>query len=543
MAKNKILQFHKIISLHISIIFFVSGCASVQQPNGGPKDTQAPKVTKEVPGNLTKNFKSERIEIQFNEFVKLNNEFSEISISPAVDEMPIFKARKNILDIKFDKPLEERTTYTINFGKSIGDVNENNLLKNYTYVFSTGDQIDSLSISGTVSNSLTKEKLKDATVFILPVSRDSIFGKKRANIFTTTDSSGNFELKNLREDKYLLYALLEQSGDRIYNSPEEEIGFIKDTLNLNKNIKDLTIEVFKEQPDIFRVLDKKIENDGRILVAFNLALKNPSLEIIEPKGLNSEKTTEFSSKMDSAIIWLPNLTFDSLKVSLSDQGKAIDTISIYRNKKDTYKRAVSVSDNMPAAKLKPGTNPQLIFTSPLASFDQSKITLLLDSSAVKTFQIVKDSTSSRRYVMKNSWKQGKEYDLKLAEGAFSDIYGNKSKVYSRKFTVDTEENYGNIAIEITVPDTSKTYVIQWLNEQNVLLRKDVITKNTVLNYNRYPTAKYKIRVVYDANKNGLWDTGSIKLKLQPEKVWNFDKVLTLRPNWDLEEKLIIPPLE
>ena len=542
MAKNRSLQIHSIIVVLISLIFLLNGCASVQQPNGGPKDTQSPKVVKEIPVNLTRNFSAEKIQIQFNEFVKLNSEFSEISISPALDNMPVFKAKKNTVDIKFNKPLEKNTTYTINFGKAIADVNENNLLKNYTYVFSTGNQIDSLSISGLVSSSLTKENLKEATVFILPVKQDSIFGKKRANIFTTTDSAGNFQLKNLREDKYFLYALNEQSGDRIYNSPSEEIGFLSDTLTLNKNISNLIIEVFKEQPELFKVNDKKIENDGRIILSFNKSLLKPSLEIIEPKSLNTQKTVEFSSKKDSALIWLPTLIFDSLKVSISDQGKPIATINLFRNKKDTYKRSISVVDNFPSGKIKPGENIELTFSSPTNSFDQSKIKLLLDSNEVRNLQVIKDTFSIRKYILKGPWRTGKNYEIKLVEKAFKDIYGNESKAYLRPFSIDSEENYGNIAISVTVPDSSKSYVVEWLTEQSTLLRKDVLTKSSVLNYLRYPTAKYRIRVIYDANKNGIWDTGNVKLRLQPEKVWNFDKILTLRPNWDLEEKMLIPPL-
>ena len=103
----------------LTLILLIVGCASMQQPSGGPKDTQAPKVVKATPKNLTTRFSQKNIQIQFNEFIKLSNEFTEISISPAMDKMPIFKARKQILDIKFDQPLDSNTTYTINFGKAI----------------------------------------------------------------------------------------------------------------------------------------------------------------------------------------------------------------------------------------------------------------------------------------------------------------------------------------------------------------------------------------------------------------------------------------
>src|SRR5687767_1268713 len=240
MGKFQRVEFQSIL---LALILTLTACASMQQPSGGPKDTQPPKIVKTTPKNLSTQFKSKTIEIEFDEFVKLTNEFTEISISPATEKMPIFKAKKELLEIKFDEALDSNTTYTINFGKAVVDVNEGNILKNYSYVFSTGNKIDSLSISGRVKNSLSKDSLGDATVFILPVKQDTLFGKKRASIFTSTDSAGNFTLQNLRENDYFIYALKEESADRVYNSPDEEIGFIADTIHLDKNLSGLVLNV------------------------------------------------------------------------------------------------------------------------------------------------------------------------------------------------------------------------------------------------------------------------------------------------------------
>ena len=239
MAKIKKTIFLAFPGLVFLYSLFLISCASVQSPTGGPRDTIQPVIVKEIPKNLTRNFTGSEIEIEFDEFVKLSNEFTEISVSPAMDILPVYKSKKEILQISFEEALQKNTTYTINFGKAIADVNESNILKNYSYVFSTGDQIDSLSISGKVINSLTKQKLKDVTVFILPISQDSLFGKKKASFFTTTDTSGSFKLSNLREDKYRIYALSEQGGDRIYNGNSEEIGFLNQAINLNKDTSNI----------------------------------------------------------------------------------------------------------------------------------------------------------------------------------------------------------------------------------------------------------------------------------------------------------------
>jgi hypothetical protein len=517
-----------------------SSCASVQSPTGGPRDTIAPKIVSESPKNLTRNFAAKEIQIEFDEFIQLTNEFTEISLSPAVDILPEFKAKKRNLVIKFSEPLEENTTYTINFGKAITDVNESNKLINYTYVFATGDQIDSLSLSGTVTNSLTKEKLKDVTVFILPTRQDSLFGKKRASFFTTTDTSGAFSLKNLREDTYRIYALNEQGGgDRIYNGQNEEIGFLKDSILLNRNIENIQLEVFKAVPVNFSVAERKIESDGRILLTFNKALLKPSVNIIEPSDLNMLKTAEISNTQDTALIWLPDLTFDSLKVSVSDGETPLDTITLRRSKKDVYNRTVLVTDNIPGSKLRPKTDPILTMTSPIASADESQITLLEDSVNVK-YQLNKQKGSNRLYSLKYPWKLEKEYILRVNENAFTDTYGNKSKLYIKRFNLDTEDNYGNISINVTVPDTLQSYIIQWMGDRETIFREDVISKTTTINYLTYPTAKYRVRVIYDVNNNGIWDTGNVINRQQPEKTWTFEKILSLRPNWDLEEPMVIP---
>ena len=540
MPKNKNSLIFSICIVLFWVVLFVSGCASMQSPTGGPKDSIPPSVIEENPKNFTKNFTAQKIEIEFSEFVKLTNEYTEVSISPAMDIPPEFRSKKENLEIEFKQQLEKNTTYSINFGKAIADVNESNILKNYSYVFSTGNEIDSLSISGRVINSLTKEKLKEVTVFILPVNQDTLFGKKKASVFNITDTAGTFKLSNLRENTYRLYALLEQGGDRIYNSESEEIGFLSNPLKLTKDTSGIILQVFKEYPSSFTIKDRRIEGDGRITLTFNKPVPEPSISIIEPSNLDTSKTVEFSLKRDSATIWLPELNFDTIDVAVNSAGKALDTVTLRRSKRDTYVKSLVASDNLTGNKIRPGSELILKFTSPIQSYQESQITLLEDSTITKGYQIVKSQNSLRTYSLKYPWKTKKQYTLKLAENAFTDILGTKSKLYNKKFELDVEDNYGSISINVSVPDTSKSYLIQWLNERKEIIKQNSIKKNTVLNYIRYPTAKYFIRVIYDVNNNGEWDTGNLKEGRQPEKSWNFEKTIALRPNWDLEENITIP---
>src|SRR5690606_268701 len=135
----------------------------------------------------------------------------------------------------------------------------------------------SLTITGTVTNTLSKKPVLDATVFIIPISQDSIFGKRRANIFTTTDSSGNFSLKYLRPDTYRVYALKEEGGDRVYNSPNEEIAFLSAPLVFTKDTTGIKLELFRQEAGRFRIVDRKIEKDGKIVYMFNQKLSKPGI--------------------------------------------------------------------------------------------------------------------------------------------------------------------------------------------------------------------------------------------------------------------------
>ena len=199
MGLNKKTAFLREKFVPFVVALFLFGCASMQKPQGGPRDRTPPKLLKATPENMTRNFKAKQIRLDFDEYFNLKNPFQEISISPAPEKLPTYTKSKKSIIVDFKDSLQKNTTYVINFGKAIADVNEGNILTNFTYVFSTGAHIDSLSVSGSVKNSLTQEKDKDVTVMLFPLNRDTLFGKKKPSIYATTDSSGNFTLNNLHE--------------------------------------------------------------------------------------------------------------------------------------------------------------------------------------------------------------------------------------------------------------------------------------------------------------------------------------------------------
>ncbi len=523
----------------VMLAWLLAACASIQSPTGGPKDMEAPKVVQENPKNLSTKFKSEKIELEFDEFIKLNNAFTEISISPALENPLDVQAKKEKLEIKIGEALAPNTTYTINFGKGVGDVNENNLLKNYNYVFSTGETLDSLSVSGKVIDALTNEVMKEATVFLFPVEQDSLLGKKKPSIYTLTDTAGNFKLNNLRAQAYRIYALKETSADRIYNEAIDEIGFVDSAIRLNKNISGLKLKVFKEEPGKVKVLEKKMEGDGTILLSLNRGVKGLKLKELNTNYLTNSKT-EFNLRGDSAKIWLANLDFDSLRVSINDQEKEIEQVSIYRNKRETFNRTPVIRDNATNGKLRPDRGFEINLSMPVTASDLTKVNLKADSVELAGWSLVKVLDSDRKYRLNYALKPGKKYTIGFQDGAFTGISGSKSKAYGKAFTVEDLENFGNLSVLVSPGDSGKQYVLQLLSESKTVLREEGVSGEKTISYNTYPVGKYTLRFVLDENRNGKWDTGNLKNNKQPEKTWNYEKVITLRANWDLEEKITIP---
>lgn len=523
----------------LMVIAVISACASLQQPQGGPKDTDAPKVLQEVPKNLSRNFNGNKIEITFDEFFKLSNEYTEITISPETETLPNFKIKQKTLEINFKDSLEKNTTYSINFGKAIQDVNESNILKNYSFVFSTGPKLDSLSIGGQVINTIDNKPVLDATVLLYPINKDTLFGKKKPSIYTVTDSSGNFKLKNLREDSYQIYALKETSGDRIYNSPNEDIAFIKEAIQLNKDTNNLLLKLFKQEPTEFRIVDRKIENDGKISAYFNQKLEKPSITFTGP-FIPEKPIINFSNKGDTLNLYLRKLDFDSLKIVINDRDQVLDTLTLRRSIKDEYKRVILFSNNLSAGKIVPGRSLQITFNQPIESLNTNLIEIREDTIPKQGFTIKKVENSYFTYQIDYPWKVKKRYSLQLKEGAAKDIYDTENKALKLDFELDEVENYGNLSLNVIKADSTRNYVLQVLTEKNILFKEFVVTKNEIFNIVNIPINKYKIKVIEDSNNNRKFDSGNVYLKIQPEKSWLWDKEIITRANWDREEKIEIP---
>ncbi|MGI4751095.1 MAG: Ig-like domain-containing domain [Janthinobacterium lividum] len=520
----------------------VFGCASVQKPQGGPRDKTPPKLLSATPANKTKNFKAKEIVLNFDEYFKLNNQYQEITVSPNQEKQPEYHIKQKSLVISLKDSLQKNTTYVFSFGKAIGDVNENNILKNFNYVFTTGNDIDSLTISGKVVNSETQEPEKEVTVFIFTEKQDSLlFGKKKPSYYSITDTAGNFKISNLHANTYKIYALKEVSANRIYDNDNELIGILPKNIQLNKDISGIKLELFKAVPRKFRIVERKIDPDGKLFYSFNKGIYQPEIRILQNDALDKQKIVEFNKDADTARVYLRDMNFDSVKVAFLSAGKPLDTVVLRRGKRDTYKRNLSITNNS-GGLLKPKTPLRLTANFPIESTNEAQIVLNEDSVPKYGFSLEKDTSNLKNYTLIYPWKAGKHYDVLLNEGTFIDIFGNKNRKSTISFQLNKEENYGTMIFTVNVPDPTKNYLLELMTAEKKVIKTIPIRQSGKVTFNDYSIGKYRLRIIYDLNKNGKWDTGDLKKRTLPEPVWYYNKEISLRANWEMNETIDIPKL-
>ncbi len=215
----------------IALLVLSYGCAQQGSPTGGPKDEDPPVVLRTEPSNYSTNFDVNRITITFDEYLDMANFTQELVVSPPMEEKPEIRLRNKILIIEFEEELKEDATYTFNFGEGIRDLNEKNVLLNYEYVFATGNELDSLSVKGTLKNAydLTVPE-GPINVMLYEALEDSIPLKQIPYYVGRTDKEGNFAVNNLKTGTYKLFALKDGNNNFLFDLPNEKIAYLDSAL-------------------------------------------------------------------------------------------------------------------------------------------------------------------------------------------------------------------------------------------------------------------------------------------------------------------------
>lgn len=216
----------KYIHLLAAIIaLLTTACARPGTPDGGPFDEEPPRVVGAVPAEGAVGANPKTIEIQFNEFVKLDNATEKVVISPPQLNMPEISAEGRKIKVKLIDSLKENTTYSIDFGDAILDNNEGNPLGRYTYTFSTGDSISAMEISGKVLNAFDLEPIKGILVGLHSDTTAAAFTSKPFDRMARTNGCGEFTIKGIAPGHYRVYALQDADGDYAFSQKSEKLAF------------------------------------------------------------------------------------------------------------------------------------------------------------------------------------------------------------------------------------------------------------------------------------------------------------------------------
>lgn len=600
---SNLLLFQKIpikgLLFYLSIVFsyylLVTSCAQIGSPTGGAKDTLAPVFMHSSPANGARNYTKKKIAIEFDEYVQVKNASQSVMVSPPLKEKPKFGLRGKSIVIDLNNEPKSNTTYTIDFGNSIQDLNESNPIPSFQFVFSTGESIDSMTISGKLLNAFDLKPVPDAFVMLYENFSDSTPIKVQPDFVSKSQKNGEFFIRNIRSGNYHIFALLDANSNLLFDQPSESIAFLdsvlipdaqiveksdtihslKDTIHQIKVIKRLenyytpdSVNIMMFQEDFKKqfILSSQRNERNKCTFIFNKPTEN-KFSIENAKKLNPEQfKLERNATGDTITYWLADtllaktdtVTFHFRYHALDSLLKPmvkIDTVNVkYSPKKETKDKKKEADNDKKEAKILPvSTNldrntaleleSNIIITSelPLASFDQSKIqfSTMIDNNTEKPmkFKITQDTLNIRRYTLSTNWVEGTSYKFVVDSAAMSDMYGRANNKINISLRTQREDSYGIIKLELASNYQNCNLIVQLLTETDALVKQVIIenfNESKSLEMKHIKPAKYKMKLIVDKNKSGKWDTGKYLQGLQPESVFYFQEKIIIKANWDTE---------
>ncbi len=353
----------KDIFLYALLLVLPVACASIGSPDGGPYDEEPPVLVKSTPGINATGVDNGKVEIVFDENIKLQNAFEKVVVSPPQMQMPEIRYNGKKVTVELFDSLLPNTTYSIDFNDAVVDNNEGNPYENFAYVFSTGDVVDTLAVSGTVLNAEDLEPIKGIVVGLHSCLDDSAFTKRAFERVSRTDSKGRFTIKGIAPGKYRVYALADANQNYLFDQKSEKIAFMdtyvspfateairqdtiwRDTLTIDSimDVKytrfqpdDLVLRAFAEEMNVQYLVKNPRDEHHK----FTLFFAAPNEELPSIKGLgfdiDGKYQLESSQKMDTLIYWLnDSMLFRNDTLKLSVTYKVSDSLGMMIDRIDT----------------------------------------------------------------------------------------------------------------------------------------------------------------------------------------------------------------
>ena len=576
---------HIVASVLIPMVMVYS-CANMGMPKGGPKDKTPPVIVKSIPEFNQLNFKDNKIRITFNEFVTTDGINDKFVVSPPTTKKPIFRTKGKTFIVDLNEKLHPNTTYSLDFKDGISDNNEGNKYKNLRMAFSTGPELDTLRIVGFVRDAFTLEPAQNCYILLFRGTSDTLIHKARPDFIGKTNSQGFFAVTNLPATSYQIFAMSDIDNNLKYTAGVDSIAFLDKRITPSAEFQPKRDTVvtgadtlvvlgktrFYPDPINFSLffekgfdlsLDKYTRPTRKTIDLTFTASTADTFNIetlnVHPKG--KWNLIEKSKKSDTLRVWITDsLVYkrDTLSLKLSYLQK--DSLGAFYTKKDTIKlylledQANKQEKNKRRERRKIETEPinvplssnignafdpyrdiRIESPEPIFSFDSSKVKLYVkkDTSFVRISPRIKpDTTHLRRYQISYPWDFGTNYRLTIDSTALHTIYGLHGKDLKVDFKTQEEEHYGKIIYSIQ--NVKGPTIIQILenNKEETVVKSVRIDKDQEITIPFLEPKKYLMKAIFDRNNNGVWDSGNLKDKSEPEEVCYYLSVIKVRSNWD-----------
>jgi hypothetical protein len=579
----------------IFLVFLLLRCAHPISPPGGPKDKQPPQVLETRPENGSARFTGNKFTIVFDEFISLENIAEEGLISPPVEKQPDFKVKGKSLVVKFHEDLMPNTTYSVYFGNAIVDITEKNPLSNYTYIFSTGDRVDSLSMGGEVIDAFNLEPVEHAFVMLYKNNNDTLpFDSLplavRPYYLSKTDKNGKFMFHGLADEKYMLFALNDMNRNYIFDQPGEGVAFLDslvspqyiqpaevDTLavdstlllpadsltiiiadtsllpadsleieDLNGALPNYTLRMFIHKDTVQKLLKAELLRPNTLRFSFQLPIEDISFKPLNFDLDSNWFKSEFSADKDTVTWFLKDLPVDTLRLLIMHNLDTLDLSNIRlvpkkklkgrKKKKDEVekKKFLKWTTNIKKRSLVLDEQAEITFNQPIVSYytDSSWLVTGEDTTFQPAFHFM--DSLHRRIQIPFELQEDSKYSIYFPDSAFTDWNGlHTEAIFLDIFTKSLRE-YGIFDIRLH-PAVKQAYILQLLGEKEAVVRQHFIGSDTAIVYNYLDPRKYTLKIIFDDNNNGKWDEGNYLQKKQPEKVIYYMKEINVRANWEIEE--------
>jgi uncharacterized protein (DUF2141 family) len=549
------------LSFWAAAFLLLFSCANPITPTGGAKDIIPPKIETADPANKSIMRRPDKITIGFDEYISLNNPSQNITISPPINGTPEFVHKGKELIIKLPKDsLEENTTYTISFGDAIKDNNEGNVQDSFTYVFSTGPYLDSLLIQGKVIKSENGEAEEGVIVGLYTSFDDSIPYKRKPNYYVKTRKSGGFSIENLKAGTYKVVAFKDENSSYTKDQYSERIAFFAQPIVVSDSIIPIALSTFPDKAAL-KMLEYDAKTQGQIVFILSARADTLALQAFSDSLSIHNPETFFNTTRDTIRLYYSfnDVRQDSFKLLLNRQITDTIRLSFKTTNRD------SILTNQPPIGLftggatKKGTvapPPQLTvdYFSPLiirwnrpvqVSRGTDSITAVFDTTKTPAELVIDASNSFTWNIFnpKQQWEQGKLYEIHIPEGVINDNYGLFNKELNIKFTTTKKDDYGQTTIQIDSLNADKQYIMELINNAGGVVQREIITNAThkTFVYKQLLPGNHKLKIIADENRNGLWDTGNLLQKTQPETITWFPEKIDVRAKWENEVQFYLKP--